>query len=710
MTESMALDRYRATVWPVLQVEEQVQFSCDNNLTSGLVQMRCSRELCDVTLHLQGHEFPAHKVVLAATSEYFRMMFTSNMKEKNSDHIDLTESVVLENVSVFDEVLFFLYTGHVQISLCHVEDFIRAADFLLLTKLKDFCQEFYLRYLNLNLNNCLRVSAIADRHHLQQVSVVARNMLCSRFHDHIAFSDEFLELPEPMFLDVLKDAMLIKFMSSDDLVQCIRCWVQHEESRLHLLTRLLHCIDLNTISLETTEKLLLVPELADDGLILTRLQQIYKKMKRLLASKTASPPTLRPRRYKSYLSSKAEASRGVEYACAVSSDNAKSENILLCINTNPFLKYIKILLYQISKQKWYTLQNSVDSLIQNIPGTQTVGAAALEGHKLYLFVSYFIPFPQNLQTPMVLEYDILSGERQQLVFHHSSCPDAGCETVLIDLKSLPPVFLYRNNFLYLVANVNSQGYLYVCDITKKAFECFQIPGTRFISKARAVFKNDRQLYIWCRHRFGSEDVHFHPKVSFLVFDAVDERFGTDEFPPPTGISYYDFENPHILCVQDSVVVVHTPGKRSYRLDEAKHRWIPEPLSLPGFPRHRETPEMGYHGNVLYVNCNNTTYLLQNPAIFTTSLCSLKPGQSVASCLRPPPLDGISVVTASVVSEDIFLCLQECTRFDQSFTEAIMNPENHPACDSDDSGGDISEHSSDEQDGFLFDDEIYGFNE
>lgn len=42
-----------------------------------LDELRCSRHLCDIVIKVDGSEFPAHRVVLAATSPYFQAMFTS---------------------------------------------------------------------------------------------------------------------------------------------------------------------------------------------------------------------------------------------------------------------------------------------------------------------------------------------------------------------------------------------------------------------------------------------------------------------------------------------------------------------------------------------------------------------------------------------------------------------------------------------------------
>lgn len=58
-------------------------FECSTHsgtMLNGLQYLRCEGLLLDVTLHVGGEAFYAHKAVLAACSDYFRAMFTDAMK------------------------------------------------------------------------------------------------------------------------------------------------------------------------------------------------------------------------------------------------------------------------------------------------------------------------------------------------------------------------------------------------------------------------------------------------------------------------------------------------------------------------------------------------------------------------------------------------------------------------------------------------------
>ena len=75
----------------------------------GLDKLRRDDLFTDVTLIVGGREFRAHRVILAAHSDYFLHLFTSGMEETSSERITLHEV----EANVFGHILDIVYTGDV---------------------------------------------------------------------------------------------------------------------------------------------------------------------------------------------------------------------------------------------------------------------------------------------------------------------------------------------------------------------------------------------------------------------------------------------------------------------------------------------------------------------------------------------------------------------------------------------------------------------
>ncbi len=56
---------------------------CSCCLCTGFKNLYESEELFDVALSVDGREFQGHRALLAASSDYFRAMFTTNLAEKD---------------------------------------------------------------------------------------------------------------------------------------------------------------------------------------------------------------------------------------------------------------------------------------------------------------------------------------------------------------------------------------------------------------------------------------------------------------------------------------------------------------------------------------------------------------------------------------------------------------------------------------------------
>jgi BTB/POZ domain-containing protein 9 len=66
-------------------------------------------DYCDLKLIVEGVEFKAHRIILAARSEYFRALLFSGMKESNCDSIEINEA----RPGAFRLLLQYIYTGKI---------------------------------------------------------------------------------------------------------------------------------------------------------------------------------------------------------------------------------------------------------------------------------------------------------------------------------------------------------------------------------------------------------------------------------------------------------------------------------------------------------------------------------------------------------------------------------------------------------------------
>lgn len=66
-------------------------------------------EYSDVTLIVEKQPFSAHKVILAARSDYFRALLFGGMKESSEDEIELKDTPL----AAFKQLLRYIYTGQV---------------------------------------------------------------------------------------------------------------------------------------------------------------------------------------------------------------------------------------------------------------------------------------------------------------------------------------------------------------------------------------------------------------------------------------------------------------------------------------------------------------------------------------------------------------------------------------------------------------------
>ncbi|XP_042200809.1 zinc finger and BTB domain-containing protein 43-like [Callorhinchus milii] len=113
----------------------QVEFpNFGHNVLKRLNQQRMEGKLCDITIHLQGQTFRAHRAVLAASSPYFH----DQVLLKNTSRIVLPG---IMSPKAFESILASSYTGKLTIMSPEIVSYLTVASFLQMWHLVDKCTE-----------------------------------------------------------------------------------------------------------------------------------------------------------------------------------------------------------------------------------------------------------------------------------------------------------------------------------------------------------------------------------------------------------------------------------------------------------------------------------------------------------------------------------------------------------------------------------------
>ena len=153
-------------------------------LLSKCAQFRDEGQFIDVRLKVREDIFPAHRIVLAANSDYFHAMFTAEMKESNQEVIELKDESISRDA--LKMLMDSIYTGDLGVNEENVFELLAAADHLQVTSVVQQCCDFLKRefiQLRLDLNNYCLLCTVADRHGLRDLQETAEHKMASMFKD-----------------------------------------------------------------------------------------------------------------------------------------------------------------------------------------------------------------------------------------------------------------------------------------------------------------------------------------------------------------------------------------------------------------------------------------------------------------------------------------------------------------------------------------------
>ena len=190
---------------PAVETSKQ-QFCVE--MMKGLDTRRKNDQFCDVILEVGSGDdqarLKAHRVVLCAASPFFDSALNSDMKEKKEGVIRLEET----SKAVMEEVLEYLYTGHVVINENNAHELLVKADYFLIPSLKVLSSKFIMQ--TLSLSNCIVAYYLALKYRCEVLLKCAKNFIHANFVA-VAESEEFLNLSSKEVQEwISSDEIIIK--------------------------------------------------------------------------------------------------------------------------------------------------------------------------------------------------------------------------------------------------------------------------------------------------------------------------------------------------------------------------------------------------------------------------------------------------------------------------------------------------------------------
>jgi len=184
--------------------------------------------LHDITLcSKDSGEVRAHKIILAAQSQYFKGMFRNEKK----DRIEMNISA-----DTLRMVVRTLYTGKTEINIDNVQDLLEASNYLQIKDLNEKCVDFMAR--NLDVSNCVEVLVLADQLSVDRLLQEAINYIGEHFQKLFETSEEFKQLPVELFAKCIKSDRIIIYSKYGTVLPAI----QREEALVGIIVKYVkHC-------------------------------------------------------------------------------------------------------------------------------------------------------------------------------------------------------------------------------------------------------------------------------------------------------------------------------------------------------------------------------------------------------------------------------------------------------------------------------------
>lgn len=212
-------------------------------LQDGLFDLLENEKFVDCVLKIQDKEFPCHRLVLAASSPFFKAMFLSELEESKK------REIVLKDVdpNVMEMILRYLYTSDINLTEQNVQDIFMVANMYQIPSIFSVC----LSYLEekMVLGNCLAIFKLGLLLDCPRLTLGAREFICERYQVVVRDQDFFQLSPSELAIILASDALNVD--REEQVFESLMEWIKHDETaRLKELPELIHCVRFRLIPID----------------------------------------------------------------------------------------------------------------------------------------------------------------------------------------------------------------------------------------------------------------------------------------------------------------------------------------------------------------------------------------------------------------------------------------------------------------------------
>ncbi|KAM9567659.1 kelch-like protein 34 [Guaruba guarouba] len=219
-----------------------------NTVLAQYQTLRSEGFLCDILLKVKENEFPAHKSLLACSSDYFRAMFKSYTQESKASviHLQVVSPTGLQHI------LDFIYTSLLPLSFESLEDTLEAASYLQVTDAIGLCNQYLVN--NLALENCCFSANVARKFYLPDALEATEKYIVKNLWKLLDRDlTGLLELNFRSLLAVVQSPDL-PIVKETCLLNVVLLWLKQDKSRLVHTSSLLEHIRYGLIPVEELRK------------------------------------------------------------------------------------------------------------------------------------------------------------------------------------------------------------------------------------------------------------------------------------------------------------------------------------------------------------------------------------------------------------------------------------------------------------------------